>query len=149
MRYPGPLTFPLCVSPRKETVQEVRHGQMSQLVPSATGWMEASLHSHRHNNTDEDLNSASENARRARHYRHNRKEKITVVYQKNARTTITKNNYGMDPTRNKEKRTTKEDLDGGRTSSYGCSRIGAMPMDEQRGLAFGFRKTATAVMTPE
>jgi hypothetical protein len=51
----------------------------------------------------------------------------------------------MDTREEKEERTSKENMDGRSTSSHDNETFRTRPMDKQRGLAFGFRKTATAV----
>ena len=51
----------------------------------------------------------------------------------------------MDTTGEKEKRTPKENVDGRSTSSRGNKKFRTGSMQKQRGMAFGFRKTATAV----
>jgi hypothetical protein len=66
-----------------------------------------------------------------------------------ARGENTKINYGMDTTGEKEKRTSKKNLDGRSTSSHDNKRFGSRSMEKQRGMAFGFRKRATAVKKPE
>jgi hypothetical protein len=68
--------------------------------------------------------------------------------RKAARGKNTKINYGMDPTRDKEKRTPKEDLDRS-ASSHDSKKCGARDAETQGGMAFGFRKTATAVIIPD
>jgi hypothetical protein len=55
----------------------------------------------------------------------------------------------MDPTREKGKRTPKEDMDRKSASSHDSKKFGARSVEEQGGVAFGFRKTATAVKTPD
>jgi len=65
--------------------------------------------------------------------------------QKDARGENSKTNYGMDTTGEKEKRTPKENVDGRSTSSRGNKKFRTGSMQKQRGMAFGFRKTATAV----
>ena len=55
-------------------------------------------------------------------------------------------NYGMDTTGEKEKRTSKINVDGRSTSSHDNKKFGTRSMEKQRGMAFGFRKTATAVI---
>jgi hypothetical protein len=45
----------------------------------------------------------------------------------------------------KEKRTPKENVDGKCTSSYDNKKFRTRSMEKQGGMAFGFRKTATAV----
>ena len=69
-------------------------------------------------------------------------QKPTMVWprQKDARGENTKINYGLDTTGEKEKRTSKKNV-GGSTSSHENKK--------QRGMAFGFRKTATAVKKPD
>ena len=61
----------------------------------------------------------------------------------------TKINYGLDTTGEKEKRTSKENVDGRSTSSHDNKIFRTRSVEKQRGLAFGFRKTATAVKTPD
>ena len=48
----------------------------------------------------------------------------------------------MDTTGEKEKRTPKENMDG---SSHDNKKFRTRSMEKQRGMAFGFWKTATAV----
>jgi len=62
--------------------------------------------------------------------------------QKNARGENTKINYGLDTTVEKEKRTSKKNVDG---RSHDNEKFRTRSMEQQRGMAFGFRKTATAV----
>ena len=52
----------------------------------------------------------------------------------------TKINYELDTTGEKENRTSKKNVDGKSTSSHDNKKL-----EKQRGMAFGFRKTATAV----
>jgi hypothetical protein len=52
----------------------------------------------------------------------------------------------MDPTGEKEKRTPKEDLDRRSASSHDSKKCGARFVEKQGGMAFRFRKTATAVI---
>ena len=47
--------------------------------------------------------------------------------------------------REKKKRTPKENVDGRSTSSHDNKKFRARSMEKQKGMAFGFRKTATAV----
>jgi hypothetical protein len=54
-------------------------------------------------------------------------------------------NYGLDTAGEKEKRTSKENVDGRSTSSHDNRKCRIRAMEKQRGMAFGFRKTATAV----
>ena len=55
-------------------------------------------------------------------------------------------NYVMDPTGEKEKRASKENLDRRNTSSHDNKKLETRPTEKQRGMAFGFWKTATAVI---
>jgi len=63
-------------------------------------------------------NNGSE--REAGHHRHHREEKTTIVWprQKDARGENTKINYGLDTMTEKEKRTSKENVDVRSTSSH-------------------------------
>ena len=54
-----------------------------------------------------------------------------------------------DTDRKKKKRKSKKNVDRGSTSSHGNKELGTRSMEEQRGMEFGFRKTATAVMKPD
>jgi hypothetical protein len=65
--------------------------------------------------------------------------------QKDARRQNTEINDGMDTTREKEKRRSKKNMDERSTSSHGDKEFRTRSMEKQRGMAFGFRKTATAV----
>jgi hypothetical protein len=65
--------------------------------------------------------------------------------QKDARGENTKINYGMDTRGEKDERTSKANMDGRSTSSHDNETFRTRPMDKQTGMAFGFRKTATAV----
>jgi hypothetical protein len=58
----------------------------------------------------------------------------------------TKINYGMDTAGEKEKRTSKKNMDGMSKSSHDNKKFRTRSMEKQRGMAFGFRKTATAVI---
>ena len=68
--------------------------------------------------------------------------------QKDARGQNTKINYGLNTTGEKEKRTSEKKLDGMSTSSHDNKKFRTRSMEKQRGMAFGFRKTATAVKKP-
>jgi len=83
----------------------------------------------------------------AGHHRHHREEKPTMVWsrQKDARGQNNKINYGMDTMGEKEKRTSKKNVDGKSTSSHGNKKPRTRSMEKQRRMAFGFRKMATAV----
>ena len=78
---------------------------------------------------------------------HHREEKTTMVWshQKDARGQNTKTNYGMDTTGEKGKRTPKENVHKRSTSSHDKKKFRTRSMEKQRGMAFGYRKTATAV----
>jgi len=54
-------------------------------------------------------------------------------------------NYGLDTAGEKEKRTPKKNVDGRSASSHDNKKFRIGAMEKQRGMAFGFRKTATAV----
>ena len=54
-------------------------------------------------------------------------------------------NYGLDTTGEKEKRTSKKNVDGRSTSSLDNKKFRTRSMEKQRGMAFGYQKTATAV----
>jgi hypothetical protein len=51
----------------------------------------------------------------------------------------------MDTKGEKEKRTSKKNVDGRSTSSHDNKKFRTGSMEKQRGVAFGFRKTAKAV----
>ena len=57
--------------------------------------------------------------------------------------------YGMDTTGEKENRTSKKNVDGRSTSSHDNKKFRTRSVAKQRGMAFGFRKTATAVIKPD
>jgi len=69
--------------------------------------------------------------------------------QEDATGVNTKINYGLDTTGAKEKRTSKKNVDGRSTSSHDNKRFRTRSMEKQRGMAFGVRKTATAVKKPD
>ena len=52
----------------------------------------------------------------------------------------------MGTTGEKKKRTSKKKVDGRSTSSHDNKKFRNRSMEKQRGMAFGFRKTATAVI---
>ena len=83
----------------------------------------------------------------AGHHTYHREENTTMVWprQKDARGENAKMNYGLDTAGEKEKRTSKKNVDGRSTSSHDNKRVRTRSMDKQRGMTFGFRKTATAV----
>jgi len=51
----------------------------------------------------------------------------------------------LDTTGEKEKRTSKKNVDGRSTSSHDNKKFGTRSMERQKAMAFGFRKTAIAV----
>jgi len=65
--------------------------------------------------------------------------------QKDARGENTRINYGLDTTGEKEKRTSKKNLDGRSTSSHDNKNFRSRSVGKQRGMTFDFRKTAIAV----
>jgi len=69
--------------------------------------------------------------------------------QKDARRENAKINYGLDTTGEKGKRTFKKNVDGCSTSSHDNRKFRTESMEKQRGMAFGFRKPATAVKKPD
>jgi len=54
-------------------------------------------------------------------------------------------NYGFDTTGEKEKRTSKKNVDRKSTSSHVNKKFRIRSMEKQKGMAFGFWKTTTAV----
>jgi hypothetical protein len=66
--------------------------------------------------------------------------------QKDTREENTKINYGMDSRGEKKKRTSKKNVDGRSTSSLDNKKFKTRSMEKQGGMAFGFWKTATAVI---
>jgi hypothetical protein len=61
----------------------------------------------------------------------------------------TKINYGMDTTGEKGKRLSKKNVGRRSTSSHDNKKFRTRSVEKQRGMAFGFRKTATAVVKPD
>ena len=55
----------------------------------------------------------------------------------------------MDTTGQKEKRMSKKNVDGRSTSSHDNKKFRTRSAGKQKGMAFGFRKTATAVIKPD
>jgi hypothetical protein len=55
----------------------------------------------------------------------------------------------LDTTGEKEKRTSKKNVVGRSTSSHDNKKFRTTSMEKQRGMAFGFLKTATAVKNPD
>jgi hypothetical protein len=75
---------------------------------------------------------------------------LHVTYlHKDARGQNTKINYGMDTTGEKEKRKTKKKKDGRSTSNHDKKKFSTRSVQKQGGMAFGFRKTETAVIKPD
>jgi len=69
--------------------------------------------------------------------------------QKDARGENTEINHGLDTAGEKVKRTPKKNLDGRSTSSHDNKKFRIRAMQKQREMAFGFRKTASAVKNPD
>ena len=69
--------------------------------------------------------------------------------QKDAGEQNTKINYGMDPTGEKKKRPSKENLNKRSTGSHNNKKFETRPMEKQRGMVFGLQKMVTAVIKPE
>ena len=61
----------------------------------------------------------------------------------------TKINYGLDTMEDKEKRTSKKNVDGRSTSNHDNKKFRTRSMEKQRGMVSGFRKPATALKNPE
>jgi hypothetical protein len=57
----------------------------------------------------------------------------------------TKTNYGMGTTGEKEMRAPEENVDGRSKGSHDNKKFRTRSMEKQRGMEFGFRKTATDV----
>jgi hypothetical protein len=55
----------------------------------------------------------------------------------------------MDTTGEKEKRTYKKNVDRRSSSSHDNKKFGTRSVEKRRGMAFGFRKKATAVIKPD
>ena len=68
---------------------------------------------------------------------------------KDARGENTKINYGMDTTGEKEKRTSKKNLDRRSASSHDNKKFRTRLVEKQRKMAFGSWKMATAVVKPD
>ena len=60
---------------------------------------------------------------------------------KDARGQNTKINYGMDTAGEKEKRTSKKNVDGSSTSSHDNKKFRTRSVEKQRGMTFGFGNT--------
>ena len=63
--------------------------------------------------------------------------------------TPNKINYGVDTRGKKKKRTSKKNVDGRCTSSHENKTFRSRSVAKQKGMVFGFRKTATAVTRPK
>jgi hypothetical protein len=85
------------------------------------------------------------------HHRHNREEKTKMIWprQKDARAENIKINYGIDIRGETKKRTSYKNVDGRSTSSHDSEKFKKISKEEQGGMAFGFRETATAVIETE
>ena len=70
---------------------------------------------------------------------------IVLPFQKDIRRENTEINYVLDTAGEKEKKTPKKNVDGRSTSSHDNRKFRIRAMEKQRGMVFGFRKTATAV----
>jgi hypothetical protein len=66
-----------------------------------------------------------------------------------ARVKNNKINYGLDTRGETKKRTSEENMDGRSTSSHDSKKFRTRSVEKQGGMAFGFRKTATAVIKPD
>jgi hypothetical protein len=55
----------------------------------------------------------------------------------------------MDTTGEKEKRTSKKNVDGRSMSSHDDKKFRTRSTEKQGGMPFGFRKTATVVIKPD
>jgi hypothetical protein len=55
----------------------------------------------------------------------------------------------LDTAGQKEKRASKKNVDGMSTSGHDNKKFKTRSMEKQRGVAFGFRKTATAIKKPD
>jgi hypothetical protein len=58
-------------------------------------------------------------------------------------------NYGMYTRGETKKRTSKKNMDGRSTSSRDSKKFRTKSVEKQGGMAFGFRKTATAGIKPD
>jgi hypothetical protein len=89
--------------------------------------------------------------REAGHHRHHREEMNIMVCprQKDVRVENANIHCGMDTRGEAKKRTSKKNMDGRSTSSYDSVKFRTRSMEKQIGMAFGFRKTATAVVKPD
>jgi hypothetical protein len=58
-------------------------------------------------------------------------------------------NTRLDTTGEKENRASKKNVDGRSKNSHDNKKFRTRTMEKQRGMAFGFRMTATAVKKPD
>jgi len=65
--------------------------------------------------------------------------------QKDTKGENIKINYGLDTTGEKEKKTSKKNVDTRSTSSHDNKKFRTRSMEKQRGMEFGFQKKATVV----
>ena len=85
------------------------------------------------------------------------KEKPDIIEKKRLHGMATSNgcrrreyqNYGMDTTGEKEKGTSKKNVDGRSTSSHDNKKFRIRSIEKQGGMVFGLWKTATAVIKPD
>jgi hypothetical protein len=91
--------------------------------------------------------TSSLNERETGHHGHHREEKTTMVWpgQKDARGENTKINYGMDTTGEKEKRMSKENVNGRSTSRHDIKKFRTRSMEKRRGMEIGFQRMVAAV----
>jgi hypothetical protein len=61
----------------------------------------------------------------------------------------TKIKYGLDTTGEKEKRTSNKNVKERSANSHDNKKFRTRSMVKKRGMAFGFRKTAIAVLKPD
>jgi len=83
---------------------------------------------------NEHIKGNNGNERGAGHHRQYREEETTMVWpcQKDARGEITKINYGMDTTGEKEKRMSKKNVDGRSTNSHDNTKLRTRSMEKER-----------------
>ena len=72
-----------------------------------------------------------------------------MATSKDGRGENTKINFVMYTMGEKEKWTSKKNVDGRSTSSHDTKIFRTRSVEKQRGMAFGFRQTATAVNEPD
>ena len=69
--------------------------------------------------------------------------------QKDASGKNSETNHGMDTTGEKAKRKAKKNMDGMSPSGHDNEESKTRSVETQRGMAFGFRNTAAAVIKPD